>query len=202
MMRIEGRGSEVSISLYVLMAFIGLIIVLEVLNGKVDHGLNVYGLVPRTPSGLIGIPVGPFLHGSYLHVQTNAVALLALGTLAVIRSGSRFPWICIVIILVGGLGLWVIGRPAIHIGSSGLVFGLFGYLLVKGVIDFSILSVLVAIVVAGVFGWMVLTGIFPTNEYVSWEGHLSGLAAGGLAAIIVPGMSSPARTGNVRRMGR
>ena len=63
----------------------------------------------------------------------NAVALLALGTLAVIRCGSRFPWICLIIILVGGLGVWVIGRPAIHVGASGLVFGLFGYLLVRGV---------------------------------------------------------------------
>ena len=191
-----------SISLYVLMAFIGLILVLEVLNGALDHALNAYGLVPRTTSGLIGIPASPFLHGSFLHVQSNAVALLALGTLAVIRSGSRFPWVCLVIILAGGLGVWVIGRPAVHIGASGLVFGLFGYLLVKGVIDFSILSVLVAIVVAGVFGWMVLSGVLPTNGYVSWEGHLCGLAAGGLAAIMVRGPSTSTRTGNMRQLER
>lgn len=113
-----------SVSLYVLLAFIGLIIVLEFLNGSVDHALNAYGLVPRTVNGLIGIPLAPFLHGSYLHVQSNAVALLALGTLSVIRSGSRFPWVCLVIILVSGVALWVVGRPAVHVGTSGLVFGL------------------------------------------------------------------------------
>ena len=195
-MRIDG---QVSISLYVLMAFIGLIIVLEVLNGTVDHALNEYGLVPRTLSGLIGIPVSPLLHGSYLHVQSNAVALMALGTLAVIRSGNRFIWVCLLIILVGGLGVWVFGRPAVHVGASGLVFGLFGYLLLRGVLDFSILSVMVAIIVAGVFGWMVLSGLLPTNEFVSWEGHLSGLAAGGLAAIVVPGPSKSTRTEGMRR---
>ena len=189
-----------SISLYILMAFIALILILEVLNGSVGHGLNVYGLEPRTTSGLIGIPLSPFLHGSYLHVQSNAVALLALGTLAVIRSGSRFPWICLVIILVGGLGVWLFGRPAIHVGASGLVFGLFGYLLVRGVIDLSILSIFVAIVVASVFGWMVVSGVVPTNDYVSWEGHLCGLIAGALAAIFVPGLSSATRSEGLRQL--
>ena len=189
-----------SISLYILMAFIALILILEVLNGSVDHGLNAYGLEPRITSGLIGIPLSPFLHGSYLHVQSNAVALLALGTLAVIRSGSRFPWICMVIILVGGLGVWLFGRPAIHVGASGLVFGLFGYLLVRGVLDLSILSVFVAVVVASVFGWMVVSGVVPTNDYVSWEGHVCGLIAGALAAIFVPGLSSATRSEGLRQL--
>ena len=184
------------------MAFIALIMILEVLNGSVDHALNVYGLEPRVTSGLIGIPVSPFLHGSYLHVQSNAVALLALGTLAVIRSGTRFPWICLIIILVGGVGVWLFGRPAIHVGASGVVFGLFGYLLARGVIDFSILSVFVALVVAVVFGWMVVSGVVPTNEYVSWEGHLCGLAAGALAAVIVPGTSEAQRSEGLRQLQR
>ena len=81
--------------------------------------------------------------------------------------------------------MWLVGRSATHVGASGLVFGLFGYLLVKGLLDRSILSILVAVVVAGVFGWVILSGILPTNAYVSWEGHLCGLAAGALAAIIV-----------------
>ena len=191
-----------STSLYILMAFIALIMIVEMLNGAMDHSLNAYGLEPRTTAGLIGIPLSPFLHGSYLHVQSNAVALLALGTLTVIRTGSRFPWICLVIILVGGVGVWVIGRPAIHVGASGLAFGLFGYLLVRGVIDFSILSVLVALVVAGVFGWMAVSGVVPTNDYVSWEGHLCGLAAGALAAIIVPGASNAAGTEGQRQLQR
>ena len=172
-------------SLYLLIGFIGVILVVELVNGLFDHSLNAYGILPRTTGGLIGIPFSPFLHGSFVHVQSNAVGLLALGCLAVIRSRDHFPWVCLIIILFGGLGLWLVGRSATHIGASGLVFGLFGYLLIKGLIDRSILSVLVAAVVAGVFGWAVLSGILPTNSYVSWEGHLSGLAAGALAAIIV-----------------
>lgn len=172
-------------SLYLLIGFTGLILLVEVLNGLMGHPLNAYGLVPRTTGGLAGIPLSPFLHGGFLHVQGNAVSLLALGTLAVIRSRERFPWVCLVIILFGGLGVWLVGRQATHVGASGLAFGLFGYLLVKGLLDRSILSILVAVVVAGVFGWVILSGILPTNTYVSWEGHLCGLASGVLAAIIV-----------------
>jgi membrane associated rhomboid family serine protease len=183
----------VTSSLYLLIGFIGVILVVEVLNGLVDHSLNAYGLVPRTTGGMVGIPLSPFLHGSFLHVQSNAVGLLALGCLAVIRSRERFPWVCLVIILIGGLGVWLIGRSATHVGASGLVFGLFGYLLFKGLLDRSILSVLVAVVVAGVFGWAMLSGVLPTNTFVSWEGHLCGLAAGILAAIITPGSRVSAR---------
>lgn len=179
-------------SLYLLIGFIGVTLVVEVLNGLIDHSLNTFGLVPRTTRGLVGILLSPFLHGSFLHAQSNAVGLLSMGCLAVIRSKERFPWVCLVIILLGGLGVWVIGRSATHVGASGLVFGLFGYLLFKGLLDRSFLSVLVAAVVAGVFGWAVLSGVLPTNTYVSWEGHLCGLAAGSLAAIIVPGSRASA----------
>ena len=173
-------------SLYFLIGFIGLIMVIEMANNVFDHAFNAYGLFPRTVQGLAGIPLGPFLHGSFAHVQSNSVGLLALGTLAVMRSGTRFPWVCLVIALVGGVALWGVGRPAIHVGASGIVFGLFGYLLLKGILDRSILSVLVAIVVAAVFGTIILSGLLPADVQVSWEGHLCGLGAGFVAAVVVP----------------
>ena len=101
-------------SLYILIGFIGVILVVEVGNNLLDHPFNAYGILPRTSAGLVGIPLSAFLHGSYIHVQSNAVALLALGTLAVIRSGSRFPWVGVTIIIFGGLGVWAswqVGYP-------------------------------------------------------------------------------------------
>ena len=50
----------VSTSLYILMGFIALIMIVEVLNGSMNHALNAYGLEPRTTAGLIGIPLSPF----------------------------------------------------------------------------------------------------------------------------------------------
>ena len=172
-------------SLFLLIGFIVVFMVVEVVNSLLNHSLNSYGIVPRTTSGLIGIPLSPLLHGSFLHAQSNAVGLLGLGGLAAITGGGRFPQVFLVIVLLGGLGVWLVGRPATHIGASGLVFGFFGFLMLKGLVDRSILSIVVAIVVAGVFGYMILTGILPTRDYVSWEGHLCGLLAGALAAVML-----------------
>ena len=187
-------------SLYSLIGFIGLIMLIEVANNFFDHAFNAYGLVPRTIRGLAGVPLAPFLHGSFAHVQSNAVGLLALGTLAVMRSGSRFPWVCLVIALAGGAALWVVGRQATHVGASGLVFGLFGYLLFKGILDRSILSILVALVVAGVFGTIILSGLLPTDLHVSWEGHLCGLGAGFVAAVVIRNEPSPSQRRGTPRM--
>lgn len=172
-------------SLFLLVAFIVVFMVVEVVNSLLNHSLNSYGIVPRTTSGLIGIPLSPLLHGSFLHAQSNAVGLLALGGLAAITGGGRFLQVFLAIVLLGGLGVWLVGRPATHIGASGLVFGFFGFLMLKGLVDRSILSILVAIVVAGVFGYMILTGILPTRDYISWEGHLCGLLAGALTAVML-----------------
>ena len=39
--------------------------VVEIINGFIGHRLSVWGILPRTTSGLIGIPLSPFLHGSF-----------------------------------------------------------------------------------------------------------------------------------------
>ena len=51
------------------------------------------------------------------------------------------------------------GRTAVHIGASGLVFGYFGYLVARGWYDKRILSILIAVAVMAVFGWGILFGV-------------------------------------------
>ncbi len=184
MRRGETISSTLVSNLYLLIGFIGLIMVLVMVNALIGIPLSDYGIVPRSPERLYGVLLAPFLHGNYLHALSNAVGLMALGSLAAIYGGRSFPWACLIIVVTSGLGVWLFGRPSTHIGASGLVFGLFGYLLVKGILDKSILSALTALVVAAVFGLPIVYGILPANDYISWEGHLCGLAAGVLAAII------------------
>jgi membrane associated rhomboid family serine protease len=86
-----------------------------------------------------------------------------------------------VIIIVGGLGVWLIGRPAYHVGASGLVFGYFGFLVARGWYEKSIPSVIISIFVIIFYGSMIW-GVFPVVPYISWESHLFGFLAGILAA--------------------
>ena len=88
------------------------------------------------------------------------------------------------VVLVAGSLTWLFARPdPIHIGASILIFGYAGFLLTIGVVERSMLGILVGIVVVLLFGGTLLWGILPVAGGVSWEGHLFGLVAGALSAI-------------------
>jgi membrane associated rhomboid family serine protease len=83
---------------------------------------------------------------------------------------------------VGGLGVWLIGRPfSVQVGASGVIFGYLGYLLARGFIERSAGAVMTSLLVLVVYGGA-LWGLLPTQPGVSFEGHMSGFASGGLAA--------------------
>ena len=183
------------LSLLWLFAFIFVLWAVELVNFFLGHRLNEYGLVPRTVLGLRGIPLSPLLHGGFGHLIANTVPLLILGGLVAVRGQANFLSVTGFPILVGGTGLWLIGRPwpwddlelVVHVGASGLVFGYFGYLVARGWYERSVLAILVALAVIVVFGWGILFGLLPTAGFVSWEGHLCGLLAGLLMARLTIG---------------
>ena len=124
----------------------------------------------------------PFLHGSFDHLVVNTLPAVVLGGFVAIQGSRKFLTATVFITLVGGGALWVVGRTAVHVGASGLIFGYFGYLIARAWYTRSLASVLIAVVVAVVYGGILL-GVLPFfQEGVSWEGHLTGLIAGGIAA--------------------
>lgn len=161
---------------------VALMWVVGMVNTLLDYRLSEYGVVPRTVDGLIGIPLMPFLHGSFDHLVVNTLPMVVLGGLVAIHGSKKFLTATVFITLVGGGALWVVGRHAVHVGASGLVFGFFGYLIARAWYTRSLVAVLIAVVVAVVYGGILL-GVLPFfQEGVSWEGHLTGLIAGALAA--------------------
>jgi membrane associated rhomboid family serine protease len=164
-----------------IIGFVTAIWVVELVNSFMGHQLNAWGILPRTVHGLMGIPLSPFLHGGFSHVLSNTIIFLGLSSLIAPRGGKVLLWLSLFIILLGGLGVWVFGRSAIHVGASGLVFGYFGYLVSRAWYERRPGSILVAIVVVVLYGGLIV-GVLPVPGFVSWESHLSGLIAGVLAA--------------------
>ena len=164
-----------------LLLFIALLWATHLANVMTDYSLNAYGIMPRARAGLWGIPLSPLLHSDWSHLASNTLPLLALGGLVAFRGAWTLAPAALVIILLGGLGVWIAGRPAIHIGASGLVFGLFGYLVALGWYERSAVSVIVAIAVVAVYGGIIF-GALPQDGFISWEAHLFGLMAGVVAA--------------------
>ena len=153
----------------------------EIVNLLAGHRLCQFGIFPRTVQGLIGIPLSPFLHGSLAPLFLNTGPLIVLGGLILVNGPTPFSRSTVFIVLAGGVGIWLIGRPAYHVGASALIFGYFGYLLARGIFDRRLKSLLVAFVAVAAYGGL-FWGMLPTVSYVSWEGHLCGFVAGIMAA--------------------
>lgn len=143
---------------------------------------NSFGLVPRTLTGTVGIVTMPFLHANWQHLLSNTVPLFVL--LALLAGSKARSWGAVAgIIFVSGVLLWVCGRYAVHVGASGLVFGLAAFLIVSGLLERRIIPLIVALIVGILYGGTLLSGILPTaGSHVSWDGHLCGAVAGGLIA--------------------
>ena len=144
--------------------------------------LEKLGLIPRDSGGLFGIVAMTFLHGSYQHLMSNTVPLIALlALLAGSRADSKK--VVAIIMLLGGALLWLFGRgDYVHIGASLLVFGLAVFLVVSGIIEKRTVPMIISVVVALVYGTSLLSGIMPWQQGISWDGHLMGGIAGGITA--------------------
>lgn len=164
----------------VLLGFVALLWILEIVSWAVP--IDVFGVHPREPLGLIGILTHPLLHVGLGHVFGNSVAILLFGGMVVLREERHLYLTAALATVVGGLGIWLVGRGGSnHIGASGLVFGLFGYLVSTGWFERRLLSMVLSVLV--LLGWgSMLFGMAPTQLAVSWEGHLFGFAGGVLSA--------------------
>jgi membrane associated rhomboid family serine protease len=189
-------GSALGTRLGVLFGFVALIWLVEVVDLLVFHGaLDRAGIRPRTEGGLWGILLAPFLHLGVAHLIANTVPLLVLGWLVIVRGVRDFLWATLVVVLLGGLGVWLFGRPGtIHVGASGLVFGYLGYLLFRGLWERSAAAIAIALVAGFLYGGA-LWGVLPGQRGVSWEGHFFGLAGGAGAASVhrrrIPAVTAP-----------
>jgi len=164
-----------------LLSFILLIWAIEILNYVLGHPLSNLGIFPRNVWGLPGILLTPFIHQGFEHIIMNSISLIILGILISLKNHRIFFKISLFIIIVGGLGVWIFGRPASHIGASGLVFGYFGFLLARGWYGRDFGSIFISLVTIFLYGGMIF-GIFPGQAYISWEAHLFGFIAGILSA--------------------
>ena len=139
--------------------------------------LNHFGIIPWTARGLIGIALSPLLHYNEAHLTTNSISLFML--LVILFSHREYqpktalPWIW----FLSGLGTWLIGRRAVHIGASGMIYGVVTYLLAAAWWLRSWRSALLAILILFLYGG-IFYGMLPQPGFISWEAHLSGAVAG------------------------
>lgn len=145
--------------------------------------LNDFGIKPLTFKGLRGILFSPFIHGGISHLYHNTIPLFVLSS-GLFFFYRKISWqILIIGAFLTGVLTWLIGRPAYHIGASGVIYMLVSFLFFKGILAKHYRLIALSLLVVFLYGSMVWY-VLPVEEGISWEGHLSGLIIGLLLAIV------------------
>ncbi|MBL0126938.1 MAG: rhomboid family intramembrane serine protease [Flavobacteriales bacterium] len=146
-------------------------------------GLTRFGLIPRNVHGLIGIITAPLLHDGLDHVLNNSSAVVVLGWCLMYFYPRIAGRVVLLTWLIGGAAVWLMGRENVHVGASGVVYGMAAFLFVSGVLRRQRTLMALSLLVAFMYGSMVW-GIFPLVPRVSWESHLWGGIIGIVLAFV------------------
>ena len=142
-----------------------------------------FGIYPRKISGLVGIFTAPLVHFDFNHLISNSLPLLLLGLGISYSYPTLSKKLFAVIYLLHGLLVWIIARPAYHIGASGLVYGFVAFLFFSGIIRRDNRSIALALIVTFLYGGLTW-GVLPIKPEISWESHLFGSIVGIVCAFI------------------
>jgi membrane associated rhomboid family serine protease len=175
-------GMKIRQNLQTALATVAILWLVFFINLALPMDLRLYGLRPRHLDSLVGIILTPFLHVDLRHLIANSGALFVLLTVSLSFSRKltfRALWI---IILAGGGLVWLLGKSGtIHIGASGIIFGLIGFLISLGIFRRDWKALIISLVVLLLYGGA-LQSLFIYVPGISWTGHLFGFLAGVLAA--------------------
>lgn len=179
-------GSELKTQATILGGMLAIMWLLELVDWLLPRAtLDALGVRPRTLVGLRGILFGPFLHAGFGHLLANTIPFIVLGWFVMFRRTRDFVIVTVITALISGLGIWLFGPTnSIHIGASGLVFGYFGFLLLRGYFERSPWSIVWSVLVGLLYGGLIW-GVLPQGNGISWQAHLFGFVGGVFAAYLL-----------------
>ena len=168
-------------ALFVMAAVLAVIWILQIANWADHYRLTLdYGIRPRDAGSLPYVFTAPFLHFSWAHIEGNSGPLFIFGFLAAYRGIKKFIGVTIIVVLTSGLTAWL-AEPAntVGAGASGVVFGYFGYIMVRGFFDRHVIDMVIGAIMALCFAYQ-FTVLLP-KAGIGWQAHVGGLAGGVLA---------------------
>jgi membrane associated rhomboid family serine protease len=171
--------AEARKALWVMVAFLAILWLVQIFNAIDNYDLSRdYGIEAREVGSLPEIFSAPFLHYSWAHIEGNSGPLFIFGFLAAYRGVKKFIAVTVLIALISGLGAWFVSPShSVTAGASGMVFGYFGYIIVRGLFDRHRIDIVLGLVMALCFAYQ-FSALLPGETGVSWQGHLFGFVGG------------------------
>jgi membrane associated rhomboid family serine protease len=164
------------------LGFVALIWAIALLNWMLDLGPDDFGIRPRELAGLPGILFAPLVHGGFGHLIANTLPLFVLGTAMLYLYPHAALRVLPAVYFGPGVAVWLFARGGIHLGASGLIYGMVVYIFVAGLIRRDRRAIAASLAVAFMYGTLVW-GVLPLERAVSWETHLAAALIGLVLAL-------------------
>lgn len=188
----ERSRAHFRLAVKIALGFLVLIWFIDSMQWGFDLELEPFGIRPRQLDGLPGIVFAPLVHGGFAHLLANTPPLLVLGTAMLFLYPSSALRVLPAVYFGTGVAVWLFARDAVHIGASGLVYGLASYVFVAGLLRRDRRAIAAALLVWFMYGSLAW-GVFPAQPGVSWETHLAAAVIGVASAILLRRLDVPPR---------
>lgn len=165
-------------ALLIVLGILAVLWIIQIINNADHYRLSYdFAIQPRIASDLPYILTAPFLHWSWAHIEGNSVPLVVLGFLAAYRNIPRFIGVTFIVILTSGLAFWVVASVGSDaVGASGVIFGWFGYVMVRGFFSRDRIDMIVG-VLAVIYYISILTLLLPAS-HLAYQDHIGGFLGG------------------------
>ena len=168
-------------ALFISLSFIVILWLVKVFEIEFKSDFAEWGIFPLSAKGLRGIIFAPLIHANFEHLIANSFPLFILMFSLFFFYRKSAYIIYLLIYILSGFFVWLVGRESLHIGASGIIYGLAAFLFMSGIISHNIRLLTISMIVALLYGGL-FWGIFPVKPEISWESHLGGGISGlGLA---------------------
>jgi membrane associated rhomboid family serine protease len=174
------------------LGFVLLLWLVHLMNWALDLDPQPFGLRPRAWIGLVGVFTAPLVHSDFAHLIANSVPLALVGSTMLFLYPHSTLRVLPAVYLGPGLLVWLFGRDSVHLGASGLVYGLVGYVFVAGLLRRDRRAIAASLLVAFLYGSLAW-GVLPVQPGVSWETHLAAGVIGVLLALALRKLDIPPR---------
>ena len=189
----SARGrANFRLAVRIALGFVALIWIIGLLNDGLGIDPADFGVRPRELGGLPGILFAPLMHAGFEHLLANSLPLLVLGTAMLYLYPQAARRVLPAVYLGPGLAVWLFARGGVHLGASGLVYGLFSYVLAAGLLRRDRRAIAASLVVCFMYGTLVW-GVLPIEPKFSWETHLAAALIGLALAFAYRHLDRPPR---------